>query len=529
MAKYIPYDLNQTKLIPLAYADQIVAGSFEHALNEIVEEHLDLSVFEHRYCNDETGRLAYDPKVLLKVVLYGYSKGIVSSRSLAEACRRNVVFMALSADARPHFTTLAAFVSELHHEITSLFRDVLLYATELGLIGKEHFAIDGCKLPSNASKQWSGTHQELEDKCSKLEAVAERIVRCHRQRDSKEKRSPAACKEMERAARYRRKVAHIKKFLSGAAKKRGPTGNEQKSNVTDPDSAKMTSSRGVLQGYNGLAVVDDRAQFVVHAEAHGSGYEGHLLAPIIEATRETFSEMESGGDVFKQAKVTADSGFYSKSVLAAVEQTGADVYVADRDYRRRDPAFAGAAKHKERSRKERALKRRRERESRPPATRRQFTLQDFLYDEARALCICPAGHQLYKSGNHMLFNGYRVAHFKAPITACRNCELRPKCVRHPDRTPQRQLTVIKGREGPPPTPRAKRDGPAQRMRWKFDTPFGRSLYSRRMGTVEPVFANLQNKGMRRFTLRGRPKVNAQWQLFTIVHNIEKIAGGLREA
>ena len=62
------------------------------------------------------------------------------------------------------------------------------------------------------------------------------------------------------------------------------------------------------------------------------------------------------------------------------------------------------------------------------------------------------------------------------------------------------------------------------MRRKFDTPLGREIYSRRMGTVEPVFANLQNKGMRRFTLRGQKKVSAQWKLFTMVHNIEKVAG-----
>src|SRR5690606_13634114 len=100
----------------------------------------DLSVFDARYANDETGRLAYDPKILLKVVLYGYYKGIISSRRLAEACRRNIVFMALSADTRPHFTTLASFVSELDREIVSLFRDVLLYASELDLIGKQLFA-----------------------------------------------------------------------------------------------------------------------------------------------------------------------------------------------------------------------------------------------------------------------------------------------------------------------------------------------------------------------------------------------------
>ena len=135
MARYKAYDLNQAKMIPLIYADQVVEGSFEHALNEIVEEHLDMSEFDKRYSNDERGRPAYDPRILLKVVLYGYYKGIISSRMLAEACRRNVVFMALSADTRPHFTTLARFVSELDREIVGLFRDVLLYASEVWVIG----------------------------------------------------------------------------------------------------------------------------------------------------------------------------------------------------------------------------------------------------------------------------------------------------------------------------------------------------------------------------------------------------------
>ena len=170
MVRYKPYNLKQSKMIPLSYADQIVPGSFEYALNEIVEEHLDLSVFEARYGNDDTGRLAYDPKVLLKIVLYGYAKGMVSSRKLEEACRRNVVFMALSADTRPHFTTIAGFVAELEHEIVQLFRDVLLYCDALGLIGTEHFAIDGCKLASNASKQWSGTHAELRQQAAEVGA-----------------------------------------------------------------------------------------------------------------------------------------------------------------------------------------------------------------------------------------------------------------------------------------------------------------------------------------------------------------------
>lgn len=528
MAKYKSYDLNQTKMIPLAYADQIVEGSFEFALGEIVENHLDLSLFEARYCNDDTGRHAYDPKLLLKIVLYGYYKGIISSRSLAEACRRNVVFMALSADCQPHFTTIAAFVSELHREIVSLFSDVLFFASQLGLLGRQHFAVDGCKLPSNASKRWSGTQQELRDKCKKLEDAAEAIVQKHRQRDASEKRGPDAKRDSAKLEKFQKQIAQIKSFLETTKEKKGPSGNEQKANITDPDSVKMASSKGVLQGYNGLAVVDDLAQIVVHAEAHGSGYEGHLLAPLIENARKTFATVSPDVDLFDKAKVTADSGFHSKVVLTAVERTGVDAYIADRDFRRRDPAFADATRHKQRSRKERGLKRRREREARPKPSKKQFTLEDFVYDEQNETCFCPAGQKLYKSGTDMLFNGYRVARFKAPITACRSCPLRNQCLRHPERTKQRQLTVIKDRVGPPPPTKAKENAAVDRMRRKFDTPAGRATYSKRIGTVEPVFGNIQNKGMRRFTLRGRNKVNAQWQLFTIVHNIEKIARMHRE-
>jgi transposase len=467
--------------------------------------------------------LAYDPKVLLKIVLYGYYRGIVSSRRLAEACCRNVVFMALSADSRPHFTTIASFVSKLEREIASLFGEVLLYASGLGLIGREHFAIDGCKLPSNAAKKWSGTHKELEEKRQKLERVAERIVQRHRERDGQE-RDSAGSSEPENARRYRKKIAEIKDFLAKNEKKRGPTGNEQKSNLTDPESAKMTSSHGVIQGYNGLAVVDGHSQIVVHAEAHGTGYEAHLLAPLIEATRKDFAELELDQDVFAHAKVTADSGFHSNAVVAAVEATGADAYIADRDYRKREPAFAGASRYKARDKKERGLRRKREREARESTGSKLFTVKDFFYDEANARCICPAGHKLYCSGKNMLFNGYRVASFKAPKTACRGCHLRERCLRHPDRTPHRQLTIIKHPEGPPPKRRSNCNEAAQRMRQKFDTPLGREIYSRRMGTVEPVFGNIQNKGMRRFTLRGQKKVSAQWKLFTMVHNIEKVAG-----
>lgn len=90
MARYKPYDVDQGKFTPVSFDRQILPGRFEYVLNELVEHHIDLSLFAQRYHNDETGRLAYDPAVLLKIVVFGYYKGLISSRRIADACQHNV-------------------------------------------------------------------------------------------------------------------------------------------------------------------------------------------------------------------------------------------------------------------------------------------------------------------------------------------------------------------------------------------------------------------------------------------------------
>src|SRR5688572_11018013 len=313
MARYKPYDVNQVTLIPVSFPDQILPGSFEYALNEIVDEHIDLRCFEARYQNDETGCLAYDPAILLKIVLFGYYKGMISSRRLAEACERNVQFKALTADSQPHFTTIADFIARMDKEVVGVFRDVLIYADFLGLIGQETFAIDGCKLPSNASKEWSGTHDELKNKQQKYEAAAKQILARHRQRDDKEKLNPIAEQDDKKLATYKYKIEKIKSFLKSNTKNIGPSGNERKSNITDPHSAKMSTNHGVIQGYNGVAVVDEKHQIVVKAQAHGEGQEAHLLKPMLDSTREEIKAAKISQDIFKQAKVTADAGYHSNA------------------------------------------------------------------------------------------------------------------------------------------------------------------------------------------------------------------------
>ena len=176
MARCKQYSYSQGKFISVFFDKQILPGTFEYTLSNIVDNELDLSVFDDKYGNDQTGASAYDPRILLKIVLYAYSRGIVSSRKIEQACRENVIFMALSAGTRPHFTTIADFISSMDKEIIHQIRDVPLVCDDLGLIGKEMSAIDGCKMPSNASKEWSGTREDFEKKANKLEKAIAHII-----------------------------------------------------------------------------------------------------------------------------------------------------------------------------------------------------------------------------------------------------------------------------------------------------------------------------------------------------------------
>lgn len=136
MARYRHYDPDQTKMIPVSYGRQLLPGTFEHALSYLIDNEIDLGRFAARFKNDETGALAHHSAVLLKVVLFAYSRGITSSRAMARACVENVVFIAFACDQQRHFTTLAHFVATLGEAVEAVFRDVLMVCNAQGLIGK---------------------------------------------------------------------------------------------------------------------------------------------------------------------------------------------------------------------------------------------------------------------------------------------------------------------------------------------------------------------------------------------------------
>ena len=501
MARYKHIDTSP-RFIAVDLQRQLLPGTFEHALDHLIDIELDLSGFDGRYKNDLTGAAAYPPAMLLKVVLFAYSRGIVSSRGIERACREQITFIALSGDSAPHYTTFAAFVSTLGDAIAPLFSQVLTLCDRQGLIGREMFAIDGVKLPSNAAKSRSGTRADFQRQAAKMEAAAKEMLARHRQNDTLPTEPDLAAKDIQRIERLQREAAQMRDWLEANPEDRqGAKGSIRKSNRTDNESAKMATSKGVIQGYTGVAAVDDRHQIIVAAQAHGTGSEQALLLPMVAAlaTHRTADSL-----------ITADAGYHSDANITALAAQDIPALIADNGMRKRDERFKDQGKYK-------ALPDPLYDKAHPKKAARHYRPQDFTYDPVAGTCICPAGKQLYQNGSNCKHNGHLAVKFQGAQRDCVPCAQRTKCLRSPKTSKTRQVSFFRGKADGAPSASAI-------MKQAIDSERGRQLYGGRFATVEPVFGNLRyNKGLDRFTLRGQKKVDTQWKLYCLVHNIEKLA------
>ncbi len=500
MARYKHIDTSP-RFLAVDLQRQLLPGTFEHALNHLLDHEIDLTGFDARFCNDITGATAYPPAMLFKVVLFAYSQGIIGSRPIERACREHITFIALSGDSAPHFTTIAGFVSTLGDDIAHIFSQILFICDNQGLIGREMFAIDGVKLPSNASKARSGTRADFERQAAKLETAAKTMLARHREQDERAVEPDLQAKEVQRIERLQADAAQLREWLTDHPEDRkGSKGTIRKSNRTDNDSAKMATSKGVIQGYTGVAAVDSRHQIIVEAQAHGTGSEQALLVPVVTAM---------AGMLADNSLITADAGYHSEANLKTLAEMKVDALIADNNMRGRDERFAEQDKYK-------ALPDPLHDKGGKPSPPARYQPKDFDYNQGAQTCICPAGKELYGNGSDCTINGYAAVKFQGAQRAQAPCTHHDKCLRTPEKTKTRQVSFFHGKAG--------QESYTDKMKLRIDSPQGRALYGGRFGTVEPVFGNLRhNKRLNRFTLRGRTKVDAQWKLYCLVHNIEKLA------
>jgi transposase len=496
MAKYKPYDYSQSLLIPVSLKEQLMPGTLEFAIHTLVEGRMDMSVFEGKYQNDETGRRAYDPRILLKVVLLAYSRGLISSRQIERACCENVTFMAMSCNQRPDHSTIATFVSSMKGQIKPLFRDVLLVCEQEGLLGGTFFAIDGCKMPSNASKELSGTFSELHKRKEKIEHKIKVLVEDHIEKDKEENtaKDQTLANREKQIERLHQQAEKMEKWLAENDKKIGTNGKELRSNITDNDSTKMYTSHGTVQGYNSQAMVDAKHQVIVHGEALGRGPDNENLSPVVDGAKENLESIGKPPDYFKDKILTADSSYHSIPNLNKCNEEKIDAYIPDNRFRNRDKRFATRVGYQPRS--------------------KRFTFADYKYDPEKDHFICPNGKRLKRHIKPKLQKGKILRGYVSEETDCKACQLRAKCLRYKD-AKRRHLTYYADASG---------ENISHKMITKIDSERGRNIYPRRIAIVEPVFANIcVQKRMDKFNLRGKIKVNIQWLLYCMVHNIEKVA------
>ena len=500
MAKYKPSNEDQMVMLPISLQDQLVPGTLEHTINRLVDENIDLSVFDERYKNDVTGAAAIHPKILLKIILLGYAKGMISSRQIERACHENILFIALSYGYAPDHSTIAAFVSSMQKEISSIFSDILTVCDELDLLGGTHFSLDGVKLSANVSKEWSGTVEELKHKRDKLQEKLKRVMEEHAQADKHPQVEIERQKKRER--RFQVQVERLNEFLKDREPKRGSDGKEIQSNAVDNESVKMPSSHGVVQGYNAQALVDSKHQVILAAEAFAS-QDHENLKPMLAGAKKNVAAIGKDETYFQGRQLTADSNYHSFNSLTVCRDEKIDAYIPDIQFRKRDPRFADQERFKD------GLHPR----QRPDAKPRLFTVSDFSFDPDKQVYRCPQGKELTCHARNQINRHRTYDIYHARPQDCAACPVKTRCLSKPT-TSRRYLSVPVDTQPP---------NLIDEMKARIDSEEGKRIYARRLGIVEPVFANIcVQKRMHRFTLRSKRKVDVQWRLFALVHNIGKI-------
>lgn len=346
-----PWDVDQVWLLPPSVQDLVPSGHVAHFVRDTVREQLDLSSILSCY-DEERGYPPYHPTMMVALLLYGYSRGVYSSRRLAQACEERVDFMAVTAMNRPSFRTIAEFRSRHLAALGELFVQVLKLCRSAGLVKLGHVALDGTKIQANASKHKAMSYQRMREAEAKLAAeVASWFARAAAA-DAEEDRVHGPDRRGDempqwvanKHARLQRLRA-AKAALEAEAKtpppedgtgpgpstgmtdrgrpKRAPDGgppDKAQRNFTDPDSRIQPSKGGFIQGYNAQAAVDSEAQVIVAQHLTTNPADCPALEPLVCAIRRNLGR--------NPQELSADAGYCSEANLEVLARRRIAGYLA---------------------------------------------------------------------------------------------------------------------------------------------------------------------------------------------------------
>jgi transposase len=310
---FVPED--QLLLLPPNVADFVGEDALVRIFSELVDK-LDCSALRKAYKGG--GAPAFDPVMLLKVLVYGCSEGIRSSRRLARALTYDMRFMYLARMSRPDFRTIARFRRSHEAAIAKLFTATVLLANKMGMVLLEHGAADGTKLHARASKRWYKKADKLEENIAETDQRIAEVMREMEETDAAEDRQHGDGPG-DGVPDELRKLVERKKRLEQAKADMQSQGTNAIV-MTDPDSRLMMTTEGLQPSYNAQAVVDAEAQIIVAADVTQDVCDIRQLRPMLEQVRSATGGLPD--------QVTADGGYWSKDNLDYVQEKDLDAYIA---------------------------------------------------------------------------------------------------------------------------------------------------------------------------------------------------------
>ena len=351
--RFKPYRPEQTFLLAPSLRDWLAEGHLAYFVSDLVDE-LDLSELYAAYRPaDSPGQPAFHPRMMTKLLLYGYCVGVPSSRRIEERTHTDVAFRLLAAGDHPDHDTICEFRSRHLEALSRLFVEVLLVCRQAGLVKLGHVALDSTKVKANASKHKAMSYARMGEAEKELEAQVRELLEKARQVDEEQDRRYGKGKrgdELPEELRFRQrrleKIREAKEALERQAReeallqgkaddepeppaRRGrkpvhPPGVPKPSdqhNFTDPESRIMkdTGTKGFVQGYNAQAVVDSTAQVIVAAQVSSEPNDKRQVEPAVEQIEENLGELPK--------ELSADAGYYSESNVIALQEAGVEAFI----------------------------------------------------------------------------------------------------------------------------------------------------------------------------------------------------------
>lgn len=485
---FVPVDRAQQFLLPPDLREWLPADHEVWFVIDVVER-LDLSSLEATYRLGRQGRAPVSPTMLLTLLVWGYSRGVVSSRGIERACREDIAFRVICANTAPDHSTIARF-RQRHAEVASeLFVQVLGLCDKAGLVSLGLVAVDGTKMSANAAMGANRNVDRLREQVAALFDAADAVdaVEDEEFGDHNGSGMPAELvDETKRAARITELLAELD----------AENDARERVNTTDLESRIMhTADGGNVQGYN-AQVVCGAGQIVLAASVTNEGNDSHQLVPMLDALVANVTGACVSGEL---GVVLADAGYLSAANVAALEERQIDALIATA--KRRDQPMSGsghdpdaeaaawAAFHadQERIETERCVEQRRRAAIFERIDRDGLTITSQLDELEMSL---PAAHTALVAWRR---GGVDAVPVRTPRWR----------VRRPARTPARVARDL--------------------MNDRFADPANQTLYKQRSHLVETYFAHTKStRRITRFLRRGLAAVNAEWQLIATAHNIARL-------